>query len=213
MLARFLICQSRSRPVRDDGSVRVSDTKARDRWTKCINDILSLRDQDFIVRTSPEAMEVFRGYGNEFVSIYDSEPESSSFNARRREIAQRIALVIHVGKLGRKAVGIPLDKSTAELGCQLSTYYGQAHQGLLRQSMVNKDKEDIGRIADTARDHGEDCGEGWLVSLREVKRRNNLTADRIELLAQRYPHSLRTDSLQLSKKGGPRSKVVVVGNL
>ena len=51
-------------------------------------------------------------------------PEAASFNARRREIALKLALILHIMEYGK--TGKKVSVKTAETACDLSDFYSRA---------------------------------------------------------------------------------------
>ena len=211
LLPRFLICESKSIPARDDGTIREPDLRVRQLWGKCINDIIDADGESIRVSLSKEAHEVFRNYGNEYVELIKQIPDGASFNARRREIAQRVALVLHVTQFGVKAGDETLAAHTAQAGCDLSESYGRSHLKFIKDARRAADSKEIAKIIEVARKHDDCNAEGsYVVSLRDVRRGKKIQPERVEELANSYPDQLKIETRNSSSVGGRPSKVVIV---
>ncbi|MDA0348458.1 MAG: DUF3987 domain-containing protein [Verrucomicrobia bacterium] len=209
LLPRFLICLSKSPPMRDDGTARMPDPGVRERWEACLHGILNINETLTVIPT-PEAEKVFRDYGNKYADASIQMPKLASFNTRRREIAQRIALIIHVAQHGPDAGHIRMAVKGAETACKLSDYYGRASAKIIMKARQGIETGEVERIIDTARQHGEQTADGYQISLRDIKRLKDIKPDRVKELATSYGDLLKIETLSSNEKGGRPSTVVIV---
>ena len=138
LLPRILICRSRSDPMIDEDIARHSDPEIIGTWHRSIHAVLQMRNSCSVVQQTDESMAVFRNYGNKAARRFKKEPELASFNARRREIAQKIALTIHVMQHGANVENTMMEPATARIACELSSYYAKTHLGIIRQASQSR---------------------------------------------------------------------------
>mgnify|MGYP003115056217 CR=1 FL=1 len=211
LLPRFLICESESSPMKDDGTIEQFDPEIQKRWNQCIRGILEIRNQEILIPSTKEALKVFIEYGNRHAEEHDREPEADSFNSRRREIAERLSVCLHVLEHGAKNVaGRSLTKEIAEMACALSSFYSQAHLGILRRLIRENDMKEIDRLHSTAMQNGVESADGYQTTLRELIKNNGYKRERIELLSKRYPEKIQIVTTSPGSSGGRPSILVVV---
>jgi hypothetical protein len=215
-LPRFLICESKSLPKLDDGIDRREDSGVVEEWGQAINELLELRDQykedRVMIQPTDAAMNTFRSYGNYYAKKARTNSKSGSFDARRRENAQRLALILHVGQFRKDAVNKELSEATALLACKLSTYYSRTYNRTIERAAKGTDLADLERIEKTANEHGKPTEEGLEITVRNLKLRNGLSEARLKALAETFGDQFKIVTKKAGPNGGRRSKVVILSS-
>ncbi len=201
-IPRLLISPETWPHIEDDGNPRIPKDHIETKWNRSIREAVEGRKGPIkTVEITPEANEIFRQCHNEAIS--KGNPVEMPILARRREIAQRLALVIHSFQ---DHPAEALAASTAQLGCSLAEYYTQTHRQLMAQGQQDQDDRMLERIAKAIGTHGKD-GEIKAGYFKKI----GIELDDLKALAKRQPQSLEVYSLPKSPKGGRPGYGVKIG--
>lgn len=204
LLARMLIVEISTRPMRDDGMVAAVSSELEETWTTLLEGILSQRENPSLHRNlsySPEAIGVFREFHNGTTcawsegALADMDKELS----RWRENAIKLALVLQAAT---DPASVEISAEVARDAVRLMRWIGI---GMLEMQMVQRYERLDSRADQLARSLKQRGGECLASSLET---RHCFTLEEARKLALLYPHRFSVEEVQRGGRPGNLVKLV-----
>ncbi|WP_395730445.1 DUF3987 domain-containing protein [Prosthecobacter sp.] len=207
-LPRCLIFDSKARPQRVPKVRHVIDKEASDSWSRLVKDLLvNVHDikKPVVLSPTPEVSDMFIEYTNELVDIrqpggalYDVD----TYVSRWAELAWRLAIVLHAGLHGSKALEETISTKTASDAIRLMRWFSRQQLQLLSAGREEKKLERLTRLISLLSSEPESTS-----TTRDMERRHGFTKEEILALAKDHPNQIFTKEIKPTGPGRPSIKV------
>jgi hypothetical protein len=193
----------------DDGIVREVSAALEDDWNDLILAALNLRKSKRKITFIPDrgAIEVFRGWHNEAVTLRNGPGRESEAKLKRcRENAIRIALNIAAAEwLGSGAFGdrIPLTGADAARGVVIAEYFLAQALHVSTAAVAAKRQERLNEILALVRN------KGGSITLRHLRDHHNIGEAELGQIVSRNVDKLRIVEIAAGPSGGRPSRRLV----
>ncbi len=207
-LPRCLIFDSKARAEHVPKVRHVIDKKASDSWSRLVKGLLvNVHDikKPVVLSPTPEVSDMFTEYTNELVDVRHPGGvlfDVATYVSRWAELAWRLALVLHAGLHGSKALEETISTKTASDAIRLMRWFSRQQLQLLSAGREEKKLERLNRLISLLSTK-PDCTS----TTHDMDRRHRFTKGEILALARDYPTQIFTKEIKPVGPGRPSFKV------
>lgn len=210
LFQRFLLCDTEAEPQEEPEHLPAVSAESAESWRDLLGELAtSCRNAQEPTRVLMAAAgkDALREWGNRFVRSRRSGgtlADLSSWAARWKESATRLALVLHAAEHGASAKAMEVSASTVEAAIQIMEWFIDQQLRLIHPARVQKWSEGRDRLLEVLRRYTDQSA-----TLRDLARRHDIKRAEVEAAARHWPDVFLIETVKTNGAGRP-SRVVSI---